>query len=352
MNLRSPAPFRGPLARIPRINILRARRLGLWAARLAGSLAVAGALLALGGQTGAPQPPAQQPQSSGQAQPTQSKQNAATSIVKNVNEVNVVFSAVDKHNRIITGLRQDQIKVLDANKQQAITHFFTEGDLPLRIALVIDTSTSVRGRFKFEQEAAIEFIESVLRQGTDQAMVVAFDSSIQVVQNFTGDEEALAKAINSLRAGGGTALYDAIYTTAHDKLLRDGNEIRNVMVVISDGDDDQSRYSASEALAMAQQAGAILYTISTDQTGSDPKDDQLMKEFADATGGRGFFPFEAPELGHIFAAITNELRHQYVVSYEPNDLVPNGSFHPIVVKISVKNVIARARRGYYASQNP
>lgn len=286
------------------------------------------------------------------APPAPAQRQSPTTIVKNVNEVNIVFSALDKHHHIITGLRRDQVEVFDSKHPQVITRFLSEGDLPLRIALLIDTSTSVRGRFKFEQEAAIEFIESVLRQGTDKAMVVAFDSNFQVVQDFTDNEEALAQGINSLRAGGGTALYDAIYYTSRQKLFHDGSDLRNVMVVISDGDDDQSRYSASEALAMAQQAGAIIYTISTDQTGSDPEDDKLMKNFADATGGRSFFPFEAPELGHIFASITNELRHQYVVSYEPNDFIANGTFHPIEVKILVKNVIARTRRGYYATQNP
>lgn len=301
------------------------------------------AVLPLAAQTAAA-PPAQP---SGSARPQK-----PTTIVKNVNEVNIIFSAVDKHHHIVTGLRKNQIEIFDAKRPQAISRFYPEGNMPLRIALLIDMSTSVRGRFKFEQEAAIEFIESVLRQGTDKAMVVAFDSSIQVVQDFTDDEEALAKAINGLRAGGGTALNDAVYTTAHDKLLNDGPNVRNVMVVISDGDDDQSRWSHTEARNMALRADALIYTISTDQLGSDPNDDKLMKDYADSTGGLSFFPFEAPELGHIFASIANELRHQYVASYQPNDFVPNDSFHPVQVKILVKNVEARTRRGYFATQNP
>lgn len=276
---------------------------------------------------------------------------APTTIVKNVNEVNVIFSAVDKHHRIVEGLRQNQVEVFDANHRQRITRFSTEGNMPLRIALLIDTSASVADRFKFEQEAAIEFIESVLRQGKDQAMVVAFDTSVQVYQPFTDDEESLAKAINSLRAGGGTAFNDAIYDTARDSLLRDGPDVRNVMVIISDGADDASQYSLSEALAEAQRAGAVIYAISTDQTNSDQTSDDLMRNLARETGGRSFFPFEAPELGHVFAQITDELRHQYVLSYDPDDFQPNGAFHPIAIKILVKNVQARARRGYYAYLN-
>ncbi|MGH9536018.1 MAG: VWA domain-containing protein, partial [Terriglobales bacterium] len=268
-----------------------------------------------------------------------------TSIVQNVNEVNVVFSAIDSRHRIVLGLKPTQIEVFDDNKPQAITRFYAEGNLPLRIALLLDTSTSISDRWPFEQEAAIEFIESVLRQGTDKAMVVAFDSSIQVVQGFTSNEEAIARAIHSLRPGGGTALYDAIYETCHEKLMRDGHDMRNVIVLITDGDDDQSRYAATEALRMAQRAGAIMYTIGTDPTGSDPRDDKLLAMFAKDTGGRYFFPFQAPDLGKAFASISYELRHQYVVAYDPNDFVPNGAFHRVKIRILLKNIYARTQPG-------
>ncbi len=269
-------------------------------------------------------------------------------IVKNVNEVNVIFSAIDKRHRIVLGLKPSQVEVLDDNKPQAITRFYSEGDMPLRIALLLDTSTSISQRWPFEEAAAIEFIESVLRQGTDKAMVVAFDSSIQVVQGFTSNEEKIARAIHSLRPGGGTALYDAIYETCRQKLMHDGHNVRNVIVLITDGDDDQSRYAATEALRMAQRAGVIMYTIGTDPTDSDPRDDQLLEMFAKDTGGRYFFPFQAPDLGKAFASISYELRHQYVVAYDPDDFVPNGAFHRIKIKILLPNIYARTQPGYYA----
>ncbi len=272
-----------------------------------------------------------------------------TSIIKNVNEVNVVFSAIDKRHRIVLGLKPSQIQVYDDGKPQTITRFYPEGDMPLRIALLLDTSTSITERWHFEQEAAIEFIESVLRQGTDKAMVVAFDSAIQIAQPFTSNEEKIAQAIHSLRPGGGTALYDAIYDTSAEKLMHDGHDLRNVIVLITDGDDDQSQYAATEALRMAQKAGAIVYTIGTDPTGSDPKDDEILKMFATDTGGRYFFPFQAPALGRAFASISYELRHQYVVAYDPDDFVANGAFHRVQVKILLKNISARTPPGYYAT---
>lgn len=276
------------------------------------------------------------------------RQLPQTSIVKNVNEVNVVFSAIDKRHRIVLGLKPGQIQVYDDGKLQTITRFYPEGDMPLRIVLMLDTSTSISERWSFEQEAAIEFIESVLRQGTDKAMVVAFDSAIQVAQPFTSNEEKIARAIHSLRPGGGTALYDAIYDTSSEKLMDDGHDVRNVIVLITDGDDDQSRYAASEALRMAQRAGAIIYTIGTDPTGSDPQDDDILKMFATDTGGRYFFPFQAPDLGKAFTSISYELRHQYVVAYDPTDFVANGAFHRVKVKILLKNIDARNPPGYYA----
>lgn len=273
-------------------------------------------------------------------------------IVKNVNEVSIVFSAVDSRHRLITGLQKNMVQVYDDKHQQQITRFLTQGNLPLRVALLMDTSNSIRGRFKFEQQAAIDFFGAVISRGRDQGMLVAFDSSLQVVDDFTDHEEALAQGIRSLRPGGGTALYDAIYYTAHDKMMPGGNSVRKVIVVISDGADDQSRVSLQEAVEMAENAGAIVYCIGTEPTGSDPQSDEVLKKLAEETGGRVFFPFDETGLDKAFASILFELRNQYILSYQPNDFVADGSFHPVDIKIQLKNVKARARRGYYATATP
>lgn len=291
---------------------------------------------------------AQQPPSTPPQQQMPVKPGTPT-IVKNVNEVSIVFSAVDSHRRLITGLQKDMVQVYDAKHQQQITRFLTQGDLPLRVALLMDTSNSIRGRFKFEQQAAIDFFGAVIKRGRDQGILVAFDSALQVVNDFTDNEDALAKGIRSLRAGGGTALYDAIYYTAHDKMKPGGDSVRKVIVVISDGADDQSRVSLQEAVEMAENAGAIVYCIGTEPTGSDPQSDEVLKKLAEETGGRSFFPFNETGLDKAFASILFELRNQYIVSYQPNDFVADGSFHPVDIKILLKNVKARARHGYYAT---
>lgn len=282
----------------------------------------------------------------------QGPKSGTPTIVKNVNEVSIVFSAVDNHHRLITGLQKNMVQVYDDKHQQQITRFLTQGDMPLRVALLMDTSNSIRGRFKFEQQAAIDFFGSVIKPGRDKGMLVAFDSSLQVVNDMTDNEEALAKGIRSLRPGGGTALYDAIYYTAHDKMMPGGNSVRKVIVVISDGADDQSRVSLQEAVEMAENAGAIVYCIGTEPTGSDPQSDEVLKKLAEETGGRVFFPFNETGLDKAFASILFELRNQYILSYQPNDFVADGSFHPVNIKILLKNVKARARRGYYATATP
>lgn len=297
----------------------------------------------------AQQPPSTPPQ---QQQSQMPIKPGTPTIVKNVNEVSIVFSAVDTRHRLITGLQPSMVQVYDDKHEQKVTRFLTQGDLPLRVALLMDTSNSIRDRFKFEQQAAIDFFGAVIKKGRDEGMLVAFDSSLQVVNDFTDKEESLAQGIHSLRPGGGTALYDAVYFTAHDKMMPGGNSVRKVIVIISDGADDQSRVSLQEAVEMAENAGAIVYCIGTEPTGSDPQSDDVLRKLAEETGGRVFFPFDATGLDKAFASILFELRNQYIVSYQPNDFVADGSFHPVDVKILLKNVKARARRGYYATATP
>jgi VWFA-related protein len=291
--------------------------------------------LAMAQQAPAPKPPQQ------------------ATIVANVNTVPLTFLALDKKGHFVPGLKASQIQIYDNGRPQNIQKFDSEGNLPLRIALLVDISNSIRDRWTFEEQAAIDFLQSVLVEGRDQAMVVGFDTTAHVTQGFTDNYDKLAHAVRILSPGGGTALYDTLYQVAHDDLgpaSRAPGEARNVVVIISDGADDQSRYSMQEALAMAQDAGAVIYTIGTEPTGLDPQNDDILKKFAEQTGGRSFFPIEAHDLGTAFQSILTDLRHQYVVAYSPNDLKPNGAFHTVEIKILVKGVIARTRKGYFAPQ--
>jgi VWFA-related protein len=269
-----------------------------------------------------------------------------------INEVNVVFTVTDKHGKRVTDLKQADFRIVDDSKPAAeIRSFHAETNLPLQVGLLIDASSSVRDRFKFEQESAIEFLNQTVRKRYDQAFVVGFDATPEVTQDFTDDTERLAHGVRELRPGGGTALYDALYYACRDKLLKQPQvgATRRAIILLSDGEDNQSHVTREEAIEMAQRANAIIYTISTNVSGTKGAGDKVLERMADATGGRAFFPFQIRDVSNAFAEIQDELRSQYDVSYKPADFKPDGHFRTIeIVANDRKNFRVRARRGYYA----
>jgi VWFA-related protein len=269
-----------------------------------------------------------------------------------VDRVPVLFTAFDRKQRFVTDLGRGEVHVFDNKKQQDIVDYSKETGLPLRIALLIDTSNSIRERFKFEQEAAIEFLQSVLRPKTDRAFVLSFDSSAEVVQDFTDDMGALSAAVRGLRPGGGTALYDAVYYAVRDKLMAQDPQggVRRTMILISDGDDNQSRVSREDALAMAQRGEVTVFTIGTNMTQQEQHGDKVLRRFSEETGGRSFFPFQASDVSASFEQIGQELRSQYVLLYKPNT-PRDGTFHDIQVVSLRKGVTIRARKGYFAAKD-
>ena len=275
-----------------------------------------------------------------------------TTIVKQVDEVNVVFTVTDKRGKFVNDLKKDDFKVVDDNKPAlSIRSFRTETNLPLRVGLLIDASNSIRDRFKFEQEAAIEFLNQIIRQKYDQAFVLGFDTTPEVTQNFTDNTEALSKGVRMLRPGGGTALYDAIYYACRDEIMSKdkGNlETRRAIILLSDGDDNQSRVSREEAVEVAQKAEVIIYTISTNTSGMKLKGDKVLEHFAEETGGRAFFPFKIQDVSDAFSQIQDELRSQYAISYKPAELQSNGKYHSIAILADNKKYKVRSRKGYYA----
>jgi len=268
------------------------------------------------------------------------------------NEVNVVFTVTDKHGKRVTDLKQGDFRIVDDNKPVSeIRSFHAETNLPLQVGLLIDASSSVRDRFKFEQESAIEFLNQTVRKRYDEAFVVGFDATPEVTQDFTDDTEKLAKGVRALRPGGGTAMYDALYYACRDKLLKQPRKgpTRRAIILLSDGDDNQSHVTREEAIEMAQRADAIIYTISTNVSGTKGAGDKVLERMADATGGRAFFPFQIRDVTNAFAEIQDELRSQYDVSYKPADFKSDGHFRTIeIVANDRKTFRVRARRGYFA----
>jgi VWFA-related protein len=278
---------------------------------------------------------------------------AMLTIHKRVYEVNVLFIATDKHGKFVRDLNQNDFSILDDHKPpQSILNFRRETDLPLHLGLLIDVSGSVHSRFDFEQNASISFLQHSVRAGFDKAFVVGFNQQSQLTQDFTDNVQLLSDGIHRLQDGGGTALYDAIYRACKDKFLKDrpDHPTRKAIVVVSDGEDNQSEYSRAQAIEMAQRAEVIIYAISTDDSGLILRGDKVLEQIAEATGGRAFFPFKMKDITHSFAAIEDELRSQYVVSYKPADFDADGRYRSIEISALKKDLQVRARKGYFAPQ--
>jgi len=297
-------------------------------------------------------PPAAYVASGNSALPTSSDdQDSVLTIRKRVDEVNVLFIATDKHGKFVRNLKQSDFNFFDDNKPvQSIVNFRRETDLPLHMGLLVDVSGSVRSRFQFEQEAATAFLQNIVRPGFDKAFVAGFNSHQQLAQDFTDNVSLLSTGVRSLHDGGGTALYDAVYNICHDKLLKEQSDhpIRKAIIVLSDGEDNQSEHTRAQAIEMAQRAEVIIYAISTDDSGLVLRGDKILEQLAEATGGRAFFPYKMKDITHSFAAIEDELRSQYVVSYHPPDFDADGRYRSIEITALKKDLQVRARKGYYA----
>jgi Ca-activated chloride channel homolog len=291
-------------------------------------------------------PPAAKPAPPDQEDPS------VTTIRKRVDEVNVIFTVTDKHGRFVKDLAKADFRVLDDRQPQSqVVSFSSETNLPLRVGLLIDASNSVRDRFKFEQAAAIEFLNQIVRPNFDKAFTIGFDTTPEVTQDFTDNTESLSKGVRMLRPGGGTAMYDALYYACRDKLAntRDTGSVRRAVILLTDGEDNQSHVTREEAIEMAQRAEVIVYTISTNISGMKSHGDKVLERIADATGGRAFFPFKVEDVTDAFTQIQDELRSQYALSYRPAGFKRDGAYHSIeVLAEKHKDMHVRARRGYYA----
>jgi len=273
-------------------------------------------------------------------------------LVVHVDLVNVLFTVTNRKSKLVTDLEVHNLKIFEDNKPQTITNFARETELPLTIAILIDTSTSIRDRFKFEQEAAISFLYRTLRPQKDKALLITFDSTIELVQDYTDSPEVLSKAIRQVQSGGGTKMFDAIYLACQEKLKAETG--RKILILISDGDDNLSLETLNKALEMAQKSDVAVFTISTNSSGfygiAAPKTDKVLKQLAEDTGGRAFFPFKAEDLSASFQHISAELRSQYSLAYRSSNPARDGSFRSIKIETDRKNLKVKSRKGYYAAQ--
>jgi VWFA-related protein len=282
---------------------------------------------------------------------TDDPQDSVLTIRKRVDEVNVLFIATDKHGKFVRNLNQTDFNYFDDHKPvESIVAFRRETDLPLKMGLLVDVSGSVHTRFDFEQYAATGFLQHTIRAGFDKAFVMGFNVHQQLAQDFTDNVAELSRSVGSLHDGGGTALYDAIYNACHDKLLKEQSDrpVRKALVILSDGDDNQSEHTQAQAIEMAQRAEVIIFAISTDDSGLILRGDKTLDKLAEATGGRAFFPFKMKDIKNSFAAIEDELRSQYVVSYHPANFDADGRYRSIEISALKKDLQVRARKGYYA----
>jgi Ca-activated chloride channel family protein len=278
----------------------------------------------------------------------------------NVLLVPLMVSVTDNKGKLVTTLTKDDFRIYEDDKLQTIKNFARDTDIPLSIALLVDSSGSVIEKIKFEKAAATDFFFSTVKRRKDRAMVIGFDSNVSVLSDstpdgFTDEPERLAEAVNKIKAGGGTSVYDAVYLSVQKKLGHESGDRRKLIVLISDGDDTSSRFSLTEAVEMAQRNNTTIYAISTNKT-SDTRSrakvegDDVIRKFVEETGGKAYFPLKLDDLAGDFQKIGDELRSQYVISYTPTNQNLDGTYRTVRVEMVDKKHKARTRRGYFASK--
>ena len=354
---------------------------------LVAALALAATPARAGQQAGADSAQPSQP-AGASAQPAKSDEQKPIRI--QVQEVNIPVTVLSKRGIPVIDLDQKEFKIFEDGVQQKIKYFYRGERPPLRIGLIIDTSNSARPQLKFEQESAIDFVFNILRGrgNRNQIFLQTFDSTSSIVQDFTDDPDLLNSKIRKLVAGGGKALYDAIYTACKDKMLTLGppSQTRRVLVIISDGLDAQSEHTLDEAVSMARHAQTAIYAIGNVAWGYHNPGKPVLDELAEQTGGADFFPREETPgtdlltgyLSHgqigdtsqnkglnagtgVYSAqrliaiadsldaIQRQLTNQYSIGYTPTNSKMDGTYRRITVECSRKGVEIRSKPGYFAT---
>ena len=350
------------------------------------ALLLAGSTLAQNATPPPASPPVQTAPAAGQDVSTQ---ETPPTVTVRVEIVDVPVTVLDKLGRPVLNLTKDDFRVYENDVRQPIKYFSREMRQPLRIGVVLDTSNSARPALQFEKDAASEFVFNMLkgRMSKHQIFLQTFDATSSIIQDFTSSPEDLNEKIQGLKAGGGKALYDAIYYACREKMLPlpPSESARRVLVLISDGRDVQSEHTIDEAISMARRAQTVIYTIGITAYGFHNTGNPILEELATATGGAAFAPLaETPgadlETGYFshgqigetsqnkgmgastgiysatrlmqvadsLDAIRRELNEQYSIQYSPLDKKADGTYRAIRVAVKRKGLTIRARAGYFA----
>ena len=286
------------------------------------------------------------------ASPSPPVPSGSWTIRTSVDQVTLFFT-VSSHGHMVNDLEQSQILILDDNKPpEKIEQFAPQSKVPLRLALLVDTSGSVRERFSFEKRAASKFVEKMLRGASDLAFIAGFSHEITVTQDFTSDPNELGKGIEKLANGGGTALFDAV-ALACRKLAAypESERVARVLVILSDGEDNSSQSSLKQSIQIADRAGVTIYTVSTREDRGDKTDaDRVLEALAERSGGEAMFPGDILTLGKSFDKLRDLIRSRYFVAYKPAAFQANGKYRAISVTAERdgKRLQVRARKGYNA----
>ncbi|MBO0859693.1 MAG: VWA domain-containing protein [Chloracidobacterium sp.] len=309
---------------------------------------------------GAQQPKTQPKQGAKNKTENENKQESTNpgQIKDIITNVSLPVTVTDKNNHFMTELQQSDFEITEDKVPQTIISFTPLSNLPLDVAMLIDTSNSVKPKLKFERDAAYSFLETVLKYRQDRALLATFDSQVELQQDLTNRLDLLTKAIDKIKAQGGTKMFDAIYSVCEEKMMSSASlGRRRVMVVITDGDDTESDRSLQDAIVIAQQSETTVYVISTKaggffgvQAGTvDRREDKDLKRLAEDTGGRAFFTAEVMELEKSLTQITRELRNQYMIAYQPTNENYDGKERKIEVKLpNHKGLKVRTKTGYKA----
>jgi Ca-activated chloride channel homolog len=262
--------------------------------------------------------------------------------------------AVKEKGQFVSGLSVKNFEVYEDGKRQNIINFLSPSQLPLNIAMLMDTSNSVKLKLPFEKDAAEDFVATVTTyRRKDQVLFATFDSDVELHQDFTDALEPLIRAIKNVKAGGYTRLYDGVYRIIEEKMANiQGGDVRRIIVVLSDGDDTASERSLKEAIDMAQRYDVTIFGISTKNFKgitagtTDNADDKELRKLCEATGGQLFLPSQKAELFRAFTQVAQDLRQEYVLFYKPVNQAKSGKAREIKVKLISADGRVYHKEGY------
>ncbi|MEQ1574405.1 MAG: VWA domain-containing protein [Vicinamibacterales bacterium] len=290
---------------------------------------------------------------SSQGQPAEGQAPQSGAFRAGVELVSLNITVIDSSNHYVSDLEQQDFSVFEDGVKQEVT-FFTRKVQPVALSLLLDSSASMDDKMPILQEAAISFVHRL--KTTDLAQIIDFDSRVEIRQPFTSNQAALAAAINQTASGGSTSLHNAIYIALKElkkvKAQVEEDVRRQALVVFSDGEDTSSLVSFEEVLELAKRSETAIYTIALRGVDAQSKGfreaEFVMRQFAQETGGRAFFPTKIEDLSGVYAQISEELGSQYTVGYSSRNVRRDGAWRRLVVQISKPNLTPRTKRGYYA----